>query len=61
MPGRLEIKGVRRSGGHVHPKSELYQEFSTLNERFSTVNHTKKHFPKPKHFEGDDDPVFYIQ
>lgn len=36
----LGIEAERRSGGHVHLKSELSQEFSSLNRRFSFINYT---------------------
>lgn len=36
----LEIEAERRSGGHVQLQSELNQEFSPLNKRFSFINYT---------------------
>lgn len=36
----LEMEAERRSGGHVQLQSELNQEFSPLNKRFSFVNYT---------------------
>lgn len=36
----LETEAERRSGGHVQLQSELNQEFSPLNKRFSFINYT---------------------
>lgn len=36
----LEMEAERRSGGHVQLQSELNQEFSPLNKRFSVINYT---------------------
>lgn len=36
----LEMEAERRSGGHVQLQSELNQEFSPLNKRFSFINYT---------------------